>query len=274
MHALDVLGWPAEGAVREVARAVRDGLPVRLCADAGWPGDDDVLPPNVRASVRPASVRAPATPAYSLWVTDRVIPLGAHEAVLRPPSLTVGVGAARGVRAEEVVELIERALDDTGFAPASVAGLASVAAKADEPGLLSAAERFGVPLRTFPAEALAAVGVPGAPSAAARAAVGTPSVAEAAALYSAALYSASAPRTSEGGAYDSYGGAYDAYGGTPPPPPSLPVPKRVSAPDGRTGLATAAVARRPPESWQAPPVRPPHGALSVRPPGGSRVTPV
>ncbi|MCZ1010603.1 cobalamin biosynthesis protein [Streptomyces lydicus] len=57
-------------------------------------------------------------------------------------------------------------------------------AKADEPGLTRAARELGVPLRSFPAAALAAVPVP-EPSAAAAAAARTPSVAEAAALLAA-----------------------------------------------------------------------------------------
>lgn len=208
--------WPAEGAVPEVSRAVQGGVPVRLRSDADWPRG--ALPPAV--SVR--HVAAP-TPAYTLWVTDRVVPLGAREAALRPPSLSVGVGAARGVRAGEVAELIERVLGEAGLSIASAGELVSVDAKAGEPGLLGAAERLGVPLRTFAANVLAAVTVPGPPSTVARAAVGTPSVAEAAALY-----------------------AVSAAGG---PGGHLLVPKRVSAPEGRTGHATAAVARRSPDGW-------------------------
>lgn len=59
--------------------------------------------------------------------------------------------------------------------------VATVDAKADEPGIVGAAARLGVPVRTYPAAALATVRVPN-PSDAADGAVGTPSVAEAAAL--------------------------------------------------------------------------------------------
>ncbi|MFE6685292.1 cobalamin biosynthesis protein [Streptomyces sp. NPDC057743] len=100
------------------------------------------------------------------------------------PVLVAGVGARRGVPAAEVVALIGAALAVAGRRSATVAGLATVAGKAAEPGLLGAALHFGVPLWSFPAEALAAVGVP-APSGVVRAVVGTPSVAEAAALLAA-----------------------------------------------------------------------------------------
>ncbi len=82
---------------------------------------------------------------------------------------------------EEVLGLVGDALREAGLSAASVAELATVDAKAGEPGLVEAARRLGVPLVTHAAEELARVAVPN-PSDAPLAAVGTPSVAEAAAL--------------------------------------------------------------------------------------------
>ncbi|MGX1854963.1 MULTISPECIES: cobalamin biosynthesis protein [unclassified Streptomyces] len=100
-----------------------------------------------------------------------------------PVPLVAGVGARPGVPAGEVLELLRATLAavDGG---ARIVALATVTARATEPGLLTAARRLGIPLRSFPAADLAAVRVP-EPSAAAAAAVGTPSVAEAAALLAA-----------------------------------------------------------------------------------------
>ncbi|MGW7022944.1 cobalamin biosynthesis protein [Streptomyces decoyicus] len=98
--------------------------------------------------------------------------------------LVAGVGARRGVPVSEVLELITAACAAAGHASSQVVALATVTAKATEPGLTGAARALGVPLRSYPAEALAAVRGP-EPSAAADAAVGTPSVAEAAALLAA-----------------------------------------------------------------------------------------
>ncbi|SDC30000.1 cobalt-precorrin 5A hydrolase / precorrin-3B C17-methyltransferase [Streptomyces prasinopilosus] len=135
-----------------------------------------------------------------------------------PPSLVVGVGASKGVPAEEVLALIGAALRDAGLSAASLAHLATGEAKAGEPGIVEAARRLGVPLVVHPSGELARVEVPH-PSGAPLAAVGIPSVAEAAALV---------------------GGG------------ELLVPKRRSQPaDGRPARATCAVARRP-----APPTRP------------------
>jgi cobalt-precorrin 5A hydrolase/precorrin-3B C17-methyltransferase len=116
-----------------------------------------------------------------ILVTDEMVPVDGRTVLLRPPSLAVGVGASRGVSAAEVLSLIDMVLDGAGVSPLSVAALATVDAKADEPGIVEAAARRGWPLVSYPAAVLAAVVVPN-PSAAALAAVGTPSVAEAAAL--------------------------------------------------------------------------------------------
>ncbi|GHE10065.1 precorrin-3B C(17)-methyltransferase [Streptomyces alanosinicus] len=194
---LDMLGLPCEGSVALVSRALLDGEPVALEAEVAWP-----LPP------------LPTSPqgAYTVRLTDRDVVPGEREVLLRPPSLVVGVGASKGAPQAEVLGLVEEALREAGLSVRSVAELATVDAKAAEPGIVAAAERLGVPLVTYSAEELAAVGVPN-PSHAPLAAVGTPSVAEAAAL---------------------------VRGG------ELLVPKRKSErADGQPAMATCAVVRRP-----------------------------
>ncbi|WP_217235795.1 precorrin-3B C(17)-methyltransferase [Streptomyces sp. AC555_RSS877] len=194
---LDTLGFPVEGDVAAVSRALLDGEPVALEADFAWP-----LPPLPVASAG----------SYAIRLTDRLAEPAEREVVLRPPSLVVGVGASRGAPADEVLGLVEAALRDAGLSARSIAELATVDAKAGEPGIVEAAERLGVPLVTHSAEKLASVDVPN-PSGAPLAAVGTPSVAEAAALV---------------------GGG------------ELLVPKRKSdRADGQPAMATCAVVRRP-----------------------------
>ncbi|MEU9758267.1 precorrin-3B C(17)-methyltransferase [Streptomyces sp. NPDC047987] len=219
---LDMLGLPVEGDVAGVSRAMLDGTPVELRADAVWPLP--ALPPNVvPGAALPGAQDTAGTAggagtagAAVLHVTDRVVESGARQAVLRPASLAVGVGASTGAPVDEVVGLIHGALREAGLSPLSVAELVTVDAKAQEPGIVHAAARLGVPLRTYAADVLARVEVPN-PSGAPLAAVGTPSVAEAAAL-------------AEGG--------------------ELLVPKRKSTPpsgsEGRAAMATCAVVRRAP----------------------------
>ncbi|GAC1607812.1 MAG: precorrin-3B C(17)-methyltransferase [Mycobacteriales bacterium] len=158
---LDMLGWPVEGDVAGVTRALLDGEPVRLSAEQQWP-----LPP----------LQVGGTGDVVLHVTDRMVEGGA---VLRPPSLVLGIGASRGVTADELNELVERALE--GLSPRSVAAVATVDAKADEAGLLELCARRGLSLVTYPAQLLAQVEVPN-PSDEPLRVLGTASVAEAAAL--------------------------------------------------------------------------------------------
>lgn len=194
---IDTLGFPVEGDVAGISRALLDGEPVALDAELAWP-----LPP----------LRVSGTGgAYVIRVTDRAVEPAEREVVLRPPSLVVGVGASKGAPVDEVLGLVESAVRDAGLSLASLAELATVDAKSDEPGIVEAARRLGVPLVTYSAEELAAVEVPN-PSDAPLAAVGTPSVAEAAALV---------------------GGG------------ELLVPKRKSErADGQPAMATCAVVRR------------------------------
>ncbi|WP_328710126.1 precorrin-3B C(17)-methyltransferase [Microbispora hainanensis] len=167
--ALDTLGLPVEGDVAAVTRALLDGEGVTLTADATWP-----LPP-----LPVVAAETPRPPC--VVVTDRLVEPPRPAVVVRPPSLVVGVGASRGVAAEEVLALIHEALADAGLSPRSVVRLATADVKADEAGIVEAARTLGVPLVTHPAERLARVEVPH-PSEVVRRAVGTPSVAEAAAL--------------------------------------------------------------------------------------------
>jgi cobalamin biosynthesis protein CbiG len=97
--------------------------------------------------------------------------------------IVVGVGARPGVGAAEVLAAVDAVLAAVDGPPAGAGGvrLATLDARAAEPGLRAAAAARGWSVAGHPAAALAAVPVP-APSARVAAAVGTPSVAEAAAL--------------------------------------------------------------------------------------------
>jgi cobalt-precorrin 5A hydrolase / precorrin-3B C17-methyltransferase len=156
-----------------VGAAILSGERVTFTADAEWPLPP--LPPNVVPADRPQ----PGVPA--IVVTDQKIDMTERAAVYRPPSLHVGVGASRGAPAAEIGQLIDDTLAEHGLSPRSVRHIATVEAKADEPGLRAAAATRGWPVVAFPAGRLAAVPVPN-PSEVVRRAVGTPSVAEAAAL--------------------------------------------------------------------------------------------
>ena len=161
--------------------------------------------------------------------------------VYRPPSLVVGVGASRGVTAEEVLEAVDRALATGGLSAASVVRLASVDAKADEAGILEAARRRGWPVVFHSAAALATIDVPN-PSPLVHAEVGTPSVAEAAARYDGPnrpLAELIVPKTKSAPSGASAAALTEPTAPTAPTKPTEPIAAdRAPAP-----MATAAVAR-------------------------------
>jgi cobalt-precorrin 5A hydrolase/precorrin-3B C17-methyltransferase len=150
---LDTLGWPTEGAIGTVSRALLDGERVRLESAETWP-----LPPL------PATVGD--TGEYRILITDRLAGGDPRTAVLRPPSLVVGVYLATleagyyeaGV--DEVLRLADGALGEAGLSAGSVATLAAVSENGVPlPGIAAAARERGWTLASYPAAQLA--GAPG-----------------------------------------------------------------------------------------------------------------
>jgi cobalt-precorrin 5A hydrolase/precorrin-3B C17-methyltransferase len=164
--ALDTLpGFVADGDVAAVTAAMLDGRAPRLSDELGWP-----LPGGLVAG----------DSAERIVVTDRHVAPEPGLVALHPPSLVAGVGASTGAQPRAASELLEAALDAAGLARASVAEVGTLDRKTSEPAL----QALGLPLRGFAAETLRAVSVP-TPSDVVARAVGTPSVAEAAALLAA-----------------------------------------------------------------------------------------
>ena len=205
---LDELGWPISGDVARVTRALLDGEPVTVTSAHRWPLP--ALGSNVRYGVKTAP---------GILITDRAGEPEPGFVVLHPPSLVAGMGASRGVSAEQAQQLLLSALATAGLAVGSLAAIATAELKADEAGLLELARRLGVPLVTHPAAVLETIAVPN-PSEVVRAAVGVPSVAEAAALLGAR---SATPSTGE-----------------------LVVPAELLVPKTASAMATVAIARHAP----------------------------
>ena len=162
MPALDQLpGFRATGDIAGVTAAMLDGRRPVVGAQLAWPAPF-------------ASGNGPER----IIVTDRAMAPAPGVVALHPPSLVVGVGASSDAPADAAAGLLATAL--SGLVPGSVAEVATIDRRAGDPVVTA----LGLPVRAFTAEALAAVDVP-TPSEVVRAAVGTPSVAEAAALLAA-----------------------------------------------------------------------------------------
>lgn len=172
-------GSVVDGDLAGCGAAILDGEPVRLRNPLGFP-----LPPL------PGNVRSDADGEWTVLVDDRIPGEQPPGKLLRlvPRTLAVGIGSARGVSRDAVLDCLDTALAAHGLDRRAVRCFATVELKADEAGILETVAQhraeYGAPggeLATYPAAALAAVEVANPSEAVARE-VGTPSVAEAAAL--------------------------------------------------------------------------------------------
>jgi cobalt-precorrin 5A hydrolase/precorrin-3B C17-methyltransferase len=176
--ALDTLpGFVATGDLAGVTRALLDGEALVFETELpGWPtGSGDGFSRLLRGSV--TGITGGGASAARVVLTDRAVDPRPGLVVLHPPSLVAGIGASTGAPPEEAAELLAAALDGAGLARQSLAEVATIDRRAGDPAVTA----LGLPVRTYPADRLAAQSVPN-PSPVVAQAVGTPSVAEAAAL--------------------------------------------------------------------------------------------
>ncbi len=111
-------------------------------------------------------------------------PCSVRQCGWHPATLWLGIGCERATSFELLEEVVTQTLQEEGFAPEAVAGIATIDLKSDEPALITLSKEKAWPTRFFNAVALSKVPVPN-PSVAVQKEVGTPSVAEAAAILAA-----------------------------------------------------------------------------------------
>jgi cobalt-precorrin 5A hydrolase len=118
----------------------------------------------------------------AIYIDDRLTDIPPQTLILRPKSLTVGMGCNRNTSASEMKALLLKVLSRHALSPLSLSGIATISIKRDEPGLLALAEGLGIPLTFYEKVALEQVpGVP-TPSATVEKHIGVKSVCEAAAI--------------------------------------------------------------------------------------------
>jgi cobalt-precorrin 5A hydrolase/precorrin-3B C17-methyltransferase len=140
-------GWTVANpdAAKAVTAALLAGAPVRLdveAGDAGW--------------LRAAGAVFADSGEAAIRVTDRAAAGDAATLVLHPPTLALGIGCERDTGTEEIAALVEATLAAAGLARESVAVVASLELKMDEPAVHALAARLGVPARFFAAATLEA----------------------------------------------------------------------------------------------------------------------
>ncbi|MDJ0704833.1 MAG: precorrin-3B C(17)-methyltransferase [Leptolyngbyaceae cyanobacterium MO_188.B28] len=195
---IDILGDPfgwrkGTGAWTAVSAAIARSEAVQIIQDCGSPLWRDNLPPDHPFQFGfpeyPAAGEEPAIPPKGrVWISliqRRFSPDADFPKVQwHPRVLWIGIGCERGASRSLIETAIQKVCQVHHLAIDAIAGLATIDLKSDEVGLVELSRDRRWPLRCFPAEALRNIPVP-TPSEVVAAAVGTASVAEAAAILAA-----------------------------------------------------------------------------------------
>lgn len=189
------LGWTLDDPDRNVTRGcaavvnATDVLFVQETGEPSWWPEEKPLPEGVRYATSLEGVD-PGSFEILLIATDRELasshPSHWQNAVIyRPKSLVLGLGCDKGTAPALVERGVMTLLARHGLSPKSVKELATIDVKKDEPALLALSERYGWPLRIYPAEVLDVVPGIQNPSETVKRHVGTRGVSEPAALLAA-----------------------------------------------------------------------------------------
>ena len=193
LPAVDILGLPfgwyrGSGDWTGVSAAIAKKEPVEVFQEVGSTLWQQHLAPGHSFRFGFGELKEKFSPKGRIWIsfTKRNFSSKSDfpKVQWHPRVLWVGVGCERGTSKGAIASAIETIFRVNHLAEASIAGIATIELKADEAGLLEFCRERDLPLRTFTAEELRSVEVP-TPSDVVAAAVGTPSVAEAAAILAA-----------------------------------------------------------------------------------------
>jgi cobalt-precorrin 5A hydrolase len=197
-------GWKLDDLDRNVTRgcaAVVNATPVLFVQEAGepnfWP-EDKPLPEGVRYATSLEGVD-PRAFEILLLATDRDVEKShpahwANAVVYRPKSLVLGLGCDKGAAPDMVERGVLELLARHGLSPKSVASIATIDKKKDEPAFLALCDKYRWPLTIYTAEELDPVSGIENPSETVKQHVGTRGVAEPAALLAARASELAVPK--------------------------------------------------------------------------------
>jgi cobalt-precorrin 5A hydrolase/precorrin-3B C17-methyltransferase len=182
--ALDQLvGLRAEGDVARVTAALLAGDAIEIDRELAWPLPASLTDQLARAGA-PGPTDGGTGDPVRIVLSDREL-RGTAKAgalvALRPPSLVVGLGTTSDATEADACAAVTAALSGAGLSPLSLGALGTIDRRADHAAIAAVARRWHLPVHTFGADRLDAIAVP-TPSDVVARAVGTHSVAEAAAL--------------------------------------------------------------------------------------------
>ncbi|WP_066635850.1 cobalt-precorrin 5A hydrolase [Desulfolucanica intricata] len=86
---------------------------------------------------------------WQVLITNKVIPNTKNTLFLRPKNLIIGIGCRKGTAKEQIMAVLEQALEQVNKSILSIKLIATIDLRAEEPGLTGLAADLGVPLITF-----------------------------------------------------------------------------------------------------------------------------
>jgi cobalt-precorrin 5A hydrolase len=196
LPAIDVLATKAQltienpQTIKTVHMAVLKSRPVQLYDPSGiltasmHPGDWQTFCQNMSLQILEDSAQLSETNA-GIFIGDQIAALPPQVLVLRPPTLTAGIGCNRNTDVGEIDTLLQAVLETHRLSPHSLAHLASIDLKKDETGLLALSQMRGIPLLFYNKNQLKEIEHQCTPSSIVEKHVGVKSVCEAAAILAA-----------------------------------------------------------------------------------------
>ena len=145
--------------LKRISGTLLEGNPVDVYAPSSYPEFDreDLLRYHrtARETYEPETPLTPERP--SVIIDERIFPSVRAETdipvlKLRPRTICAGIGCKRGMAGKPIIEALLQTLEEEGISPLSLKCLATIPLKADEPGIIEAAEYFHVPLVIIPPE--------------------------------------------------------------------------------------------------------------------------
>lgn len=160
------------GILKYISSALLEGKTVELCTDLPLP--KSCCLPQIQVTNQPAG-------EFRVVISDRILSdvQEAKTLYLRPKSLIVGVGCKRNTEPEHLASCFRELLEKYQLSSLSVAKIATIGLKRQEPAILQLCEFLGVPLEIISDDAIRNCSYPFEVSAFVRSVTGVPSVSEA-----------------------------------------------------------------------------------------------
>lgn len=130
-----------------VSSCIVNGEKVALSVERGFPQEKLV---GLSDKTQGFSGGVPRDAAATVFVTDeKISPPTEPYAILRPQNTVLGIGARRGASYQELLSLLEKALEDFNLSEQSVGCISSIEIKKDEECICRLAEYLNVPLKLY-----------------------------------------------------------------------------------------------------------------------------